>query len=212
MPHSAPARRPLVRVACAVHSSRVGPAGSFLGATSNAVISALDLVPTLADLARVGSHDQAWDGTSFLPELLAPGAQTSDRVLHWTEKAPLGVKAATAMASLDRWAVQRVGALSGTRQRWKLSFDPTLGFAFYDLSADPFEGNNLLVGRPPPFARQQFLDLLAVHSRWRRDVGVVHYVTDSPIAGLDAVSTGDGEGLPGGATCMAIPVSTGQKT
>ncbi|MEQ1567195.1 MAG: sulfatase-like hydrolase/transferase, partial [Myxococcota bacterium] len=68
----------------------VAGAGVTGRGTSEALVHAVDLLPTVLDLAGVSSDGLALDGTSFAPALDDPGAPTERRFVYTERFAPIG--------------------------------------------------------------------------------------------------------------------------
>jgi arylsulfatase A-like enzyme len=116
------------------------PAGIKPGTVVTPVAAAVDLYPTLVDLAgvkRVG--DKPFDGISVAPWLLGKDAPPPDRVLF------------------QHWA----GRTSARDQRFRL--DPA--GQLFDLTADPGQAKNVAAEHPEVAKR-----LTAAVERWRREV------------------------------------------
>ncbi|MBA4067369.1 MAG: N-acetylgalactosamine 6-sulfate sulfatase [Isosphaera sp.] len=116
------------------------PAGVKPGTVVTPVAAAIDLYPTLIDLAgvkRVG--DKPFDGVSVAPWLLGKDAPPPDRVLF------------------QHWA----GRTSARDQRFRL--DPA--GQLFDLTADPGQAKNVAAEHPEVAKR-----LTAAVEAWRRDV------------------------------------------
>jgi arylsulfatase A-like enzyme len=116
------------------------PAAIEPGTVVTPVAAAIDLYPTLTDLAGVKrAGDKPFDGVSVAPWLLGKGAAPPDRVLF------------------QHWA----GRTSARDQRFRL--DPA--GQLYDLAADPGQAKNVAAEHPEAAKR-----LTAAVEKWRRDV------------------------------------------
>lgn len=139
-------------------------------------VSALDLMPTLADLAGA-EGDNAWQGRS-----LAPGLR-DDRPVSASPAWARGSNVFSAGGPFEMVA-------AGDR---KLIRDAASGaYTLYDLAADPAERRDLLEGAPPPPDLEALLEEgMARERRTVRDV----YHTDGDAGGaaeLDAQMRGMG--------------------
>ncbi|MCC9598927.1 sulfatase-like hydrolase/transferase [Stieleria sp. JC731] len=105
--------------------------------TSNEVASALDLYPTIAELAGLGPKDNL-DGQSMLP-ILQGNKDQSHRPIVWAtgSHAELGRKA---------WHAVRDG-------KWKWVQPPNKAAMLFDLSNDPNETNDVIAQFPDVAAR-----------------------------------------------------------
>lgn len=110
---------------------------------TEALSSAVDILPTLAELAGVGC-DSRWTfrGHSLVPLLNDPQCTVQDAV-HFTYD-----------DLLENYPLKRPGMIRCIREtRWKYAvyFDPFNGYAcqyeLYDLEGDPLEIRNLILGR-----------------------------------------------------------------
>jgi arylsulfatase A-like enzyme len=104
------------------------------GKTSNAPWYFADVLPTLADAARVESPSNI-DGISILPLLLGTPQKTDDRFLYW--EFPAGK-----FQQAVRWRHYKAVRLA-----------PGEPLALYDLSVDIAEANNMASKRPDVIAK-----------------------------------------------------------
>ncbi|HLR28074.1 MAG TPA: sulfatase-like hydrolase/transferase [Ruania sp.] len=138
--------------------------GITRGASTDQVVSSLDILPTLLSAAGVTDPPTDLDGIDLLPQLR--GQRTpQERTLHWD----CGFQ--WAIRSGD-WKLTHVTAGSTTAAIQSVEHaDPGSGYRLHDLRHDPGEQRDL-TGRHPQVAR----DLEAAHEAWRA-------TTD--LAGLD---------------------------
>ncbi|QDT62080.1 Arylsulfatase [Stieleria bergensis] len=126
-----------IRVPCLVRFPGVIQPGSH----SNAVASALDWYPTLAELTRI-SVPKTLDGQSLMP-ILTGKPVTTHRPIVW---------ATGAHESLERkaWAAARI-------ENWKWVRPPQQKAMLFDLETDPTEQTNLAAKHPALMKRMRTL-------------------------------------------------------
>ena len=101
--------------------------------TSDHISAFWDVMPTLADLAGAGKHENT-DGLSFVPTLLGQEGQKQHAYLYW-EFHEQGRKQAL---RLGEWKGVRVG----------LAKDAAAPLELYNLKADPGEQHNVAARHP----------------------------------------------------------------
>ncbi|NVB77552.1 MAG: sulfatase-like hydrolase/transferase, partial [Kofleriaceae bacterium] len=96
-------------------------------------VTNLDVLPTLAELAKIDTKDLSFEGKSLVPQIFY-GKEDRDRIVFSETNAPTPQRAATSEA-------------------WKLIFRLQSNlYELYDLKADPGERTNLAPKSPPAMA------------------------------------------------------------
>jgi hypothetical protein len=150
------------------------------GTVVTPVAAAIDLYPTLIDLAGVArAGDKPFDGISLAPWLLGKGGPAPERVLF------------------QHWA----GRVSGRDQRYRLDAAGRL----FDLSADPGQTRDVAAAQPAVARR-----LRGAVERWTRDVlGQIAKPDDRPFpvghAALPRAFLPARDGLPHGEVKRSAP-------
>ena len=123
-----------IRVPCLMRWPGSGiPAGS----SSDAVMGALDLFPTICSLAKVKVDEELLDGRSVTGILTGTDKSKPSRELLWHTGSH---------AELKR------GVLTALRQGdWKFSRPPRASNSLFNLALDPYEKTNLKTQRPKLF-------------------------------------------------------------
>jgi len=123
------------------------------------VFAAVDLLPTLADLAGVDISDLTLPGLSMQAALRGDPASDAGRALVW--EGQQSVRSGDVPA--EEWNLYAV-----TKGRWKLVHDATTGKPhLFDLEADLGETRDVAAENPVVAT-----ELAGEYARWRMEVGV----------------------------------------
>jgi len=133
------------------------------GSTRDALVSSLDLYPTLLSAAGAPAADSAdCDGIDQLPVLCADGHGAGHEALHWDCGFQWAVRE-------GNWKLSWVDPDSPVREALRQHEHAPVGegWQLTDLAADPGERNNLCSAAPQVAQR-----LRARHTAWRAGVGL----------------------------------------
>jgi Arylsulfatase A and related enzymes len=205
------------------------PAGISRAARTEALVSAIDLAPTLLEIAGV-ARPESFQGVSFLPVLRDPDATVRDYVFAeqnwhnftahvrmvrrgnfvymrnaWPEL-PLPGASDTFYTPSAEALKQRRAAGALTTAQADVFLQPRPAEEFYDLGRDPVQMNNLALAEKPP---TELMELRAVLDRWIRETGDT--VPRNPTASNIVLETGERiplrRGEPPGAAAQAAKVN-----
>jgi arylsulfatase A-like enzyme len=165
------------------------------GSVSNAVVTGVDVLPTLAEVAGAPLHDVQIDGVSFLSLLRGEPATNRTEPLTWENKP-------STVAPLDFSRITNTFAVRNGP--WKLLYQPAMTptgsdrRSLYKLDADPAERHDLLASNASQeLYRVLVNELEQFYWDWRRQTGGIPYRVAAQEPAADLAHPAERDPAPG---------------